>query len=286
MVEPSMIKMQNVSFDFGHLLINDTSSYPNGNYGESVIVDKGKKNLVLFYENLFQMNRKQKGEEDKDIDYDREIDEITLPKPELTLPRAMPVPKEKSLSKWEKYRKEKGLLNKKRSRMVYSEEAKDWVPRWGKGSRKKIEKEINWAIEDDGTGINPFDKQSQQKQLKKAKQEKHELKNEINREKDMKKSNSGRIEKSQQLSKKKNRKEIKSKRELKKLDEDKKNLNKRLEQVQKSTASMGQFDKKLKNEKELNKIKKKKVSTEIVLNRKSEKSRDKMIMDSLLKQKH
>ena len=47
--------------------------------------------------------------------------------------------------------------------MVYSELAKDWVPRWGKGSAKKIEEQANWAIEDDGSGINPFAKKKAEK---------------------------------------------------------------------------------------------------------------------------
>ncbi len=51
---------------------------------------------------------------------------------------------------------------------------------------------------------------------------------------------------------KKQKKALKAQKEIKKLNEDKKNLNKRLEQVQKSTRSMGNFDKKLKNKKEIN----------------------------------
>jgi hypothetical protein len=48
---------------------------------------------------------------------------------------------------------------------------------------------------------------------------------------------------------------------------------------------MGHFDKKVKNEKELNIIKKKKVDTDVLLNRKHERSRDKAIMESILNKK-
>ena len=52
------------------------------------------------------------------------------------------------MTKWEKFRQEKGLPpRKKRSRMVWDEHAKDWVPRWGAYSTKKIENKMNWVME-------------------------------------------------------------------------------------------------------------------------------------------
>jgi len=53
--------------------------------------------------------------------------------------------------------------------------------------------------------------------------------------------------------------------------------------VQKSTASLGKFDKKVKNEKEMNTIKKKKVDNDVLLNRKREKERDMSILSTILK---
>jgi hypothetical protein len=46
---------------------------------------------------------------------------------------------------------------------------------------------------------------------------------------------------------------------------------------------MGKFDRKLKNEKELNTIKKKKVDSSIMLNRKHERDRDRSILNGVLK---
>ena len=46
---------------------------------------------------------------------------------------------------------------------------------------------------------------------------------------------------------------------------------------------MGNFDKKLKNEKEINLIKKKRVSKDILTDKNKEKSRDKRILDNILK---
>ena len=83
----------------------------------------------------------------------------------------------------------------------------------------------------------------------------------------------------------KKKKKLKAEKEIKRLEQDKKNLGRRLEQIQKSTRSMGRYDKKLKNEKELNMIKKKRVDKDILQSRKKEKSRDKMIMDGILNSK-
>ena len=81
------------------------------------------------------------------------------------------------------------------------------------------------------------------------------------------------------------RKAFRAQKEIQRLNEDKKNLGKRLEQVQKSTRSMGNFDKKLKNEKEINLLKKKRVGKDILNDKSKEKSRDQRILDNILKNK-
>ena len=56
---------------------------------------------------------------------------VALPRPQLTLPRAKPVPQPKPLTKWEKFAKEKGITKKKRSKLVFDENAQDWKRRHG-----------------------------------------------------------------------------------------------------------------------------------------------------------
>lgn len=279
LTEPSA----NISIDYGHLLITDTNnltSNDNPSLTETTIRSHAEHNFKHLVRGLFTMLKDQQGEDDITRDYDKAPDEVVLPKPLLTLPRIMPVPKEKPLTKWERYKQEKGIHSRKRRRMVWSDLANDWVPRWGKGSIKKIEKDANWAMEEKETGVNPFDKQKEEQNLKKQKQEMRHLKNQINAAKA-----SGNDNIKTATMSKKARKGMKIQKEIQRLDQDKKNLNKRLEQVQKSTRSMGHFDKKVKNEKELNIIKKKKVDTDVLLNRKHERSRDKAIMESILNKK-
>lgn len=267
----------NVTIDPGHLLITSTTNFEAT---ESKMTNQAKSNYSHLIRHLFSLLKDQLGQDEEKRDYDKPQDEVQLPEPILKLPRFKPIPKQKPLTKWEKYRQEKGIQKKKRSRMVFSELTQSYVPRWGKGSIKKIEDEANWAIEDDGSGINPFDKRAAERNLKKAKQQKREMKNAINAHNAMKDKDN-----TPQPQGKKNKKFNKLNKEISNLEKDKKNLGKTLEMVQKSTRSMGHFDKKVKNEKELNMIKKKKVSQDVLLNRKRERSRDKQIMESIINNK-
>lgn len=74
-----------------------------------------------------------------------------LPAPVLRLPREKPVPEapeDKVKTRWEKFAERKGIQKRKRSRLVWDEVEKDWVPRFGLGSKKKLAKERDdWVIE-------------------------------------------------------------------------------------------------------------------------------------------
>ena len=300
--EPTPIqeKRENIFFDTRRLVIIDSNNILNSKNNEkelteTIMINKAKQNYIDFATSLFDILNKQQGEEKEDLDYDKAPDELTLPENIITLPRSLPVPIPKPPTKWEKYKMEKGITQRKRSRMVYSEEVGDWVPRWGKGSVKHIQDSMNWLMEEKEPGINPFEQKSNEKQIAKAKQMKRQIKNEEFAKNYLakKKGNSNQInnnkneengEPKQHISKKM-RKAFKAQKEIQRLNEDKKNLGKRLEQVQKSTRSMGNFDKKLKNEKEINLLKKKRVAKDILNDKSKEKSRDQRILDNILKTK-
>ena len=288
-------KRENIFFDTRRLVIIDSNNILNSKNNEkelteTIMINKAKQNYIDFASSLFDILNKQQGEDKEDLDYDKAPDELTLPEAIITLPRSLPIPIEKPLTKWEKYKKEKGITQRKRSRMVFSEEVCDWVPRWGKGSVKHIQDSMNWVMEEKEPGVNPFEQKSNEKQLAKAKQMKRQLKNEEfaknyleqKKGKNSSNNNEDNIQPKQHISKKM-RKAFKAKKEIERLNEDKKNLGKRLEQVQKSTRSMGNFDKKLKNEKEINLLKKKRVGKDILTDKNKEKSRDKRILDNILK---
>jgi regulator of ribosome biosynthesis len=79
------------------------------------------------------------GEDGEILEYTKAKWSVKLPNSTVTMPRQHPPPKQKPLTKWEKFRLEKGFTEKqKRSRMVFDEITNDWVPRFGAGSIKKI----------------------------------------------------------------------------------------------------------------------------------------------------
>ena len=289
-------KRENIFFDTRRLVIVDSNNLLNSKNNETeltetIMMNKAKQNYIDFASSLFDILNKQQGEEKEDLDYDKAPDELTLPESIIALPRSLPIPIQKPMTKWEKYKMEKGITQRKRGRMVYSEEVGDWVPRWGKGSVKHIQDSMNWVMEEKEPGVNPFEQKSNEKQIAKAKQMKKQIKNEEFAKKYLaqKKGISNNNEKNEgnninkQHISKKMRKDFKAQKEIERLNEDKKNLGKRLEQVQKSTRSMGNFDKKLKNEKEVNLLKKKRVRKDILTDKSKEKSRDKRILDNILK---
>lgn len=107
-----------------------------------------------------------------------------LPKSGIVLPREKSAPKEKPMTKWEKFRLEKGLpARQKRSRMVFDPITKDWVPRHGMGSIKKIKDKHQWLMENKPkhaeAGMDPYTYATQEKKAAKDKQKLAQLKNEV-----------------------------------------------------------------------------------------------------------
>ena len=146
----------------------------------------------------------------------------------VTLPRALPLPKPAPLTRYDKYLADKGITKKKRSRMVFDESVKDWVPRWGAHSVKHNQDKVNnWLIE---TPVNstedPFEKKALAQQLEKSKQKLREMRNQL--EASGQKLPSG-------IS------HVKEKRGKEAVYES-------LSRAQKSTASIGKFDRKVAGE--------------------------------------
>ncbi|XP_060522023.1 ribosome biogenesis regulatory protein homolog [Cylas formicarius] len=71
---------------------------------------------------------------------------VKLPVPKLRLPRMKPIPKPKPLTKWQKFAKEKGITKKKKSKLLWDEQLKKWIPTYG-FKRTRAEREKNWVME-------------------------------------------------------------------------------------------------------------------------------------------
>eukprot|EP01059_Diplonema_ambulator_P013892 TRINITY_DN24598_c0_g1_i1.p1 TRINITY_DN24598_c0_g1~~TRINITY_DN24598_c0_g1_i1.p1 ORF type:complete len:231 (+),score=69.16 TRINITY_DN24598_c0_g1_i1:51-743(+) len=69
-----------------------------------------------------------------------------LPFPSSMIPREKPPPKEKELTKWEEFKKEKGLKSRKKAKRVYDEDADEWIGTYG-AKRARHEREHTWIKE-------------------------------------------------------------------------------------------------------------------------------------------
>lgn len=177
----------NKSVDHGLLLMEDSSAFDN--LSEQEMLARTKSNLCLLYKELFDLKRQQKeqqigGEDAEILEFTKSKFSLRLPEAITVLPREKPIPKPKPLTKWEKFRLEKGLPPKaKRSRLVYDEITKEWVPRWGKGSIKQIQKKHQWLMEDkpkhEEAGVDPFTYEANLKTAEKQKQQLRQLKNQV-----------------------------------------------------------------------------------------------------------
>lgn len=158
----------------------------------------------------------------------------TLPKVQenIFLPREKPVPEAKKPTKWQKFAEMKGIKKKKQSRLVYDDETKQWVPRWGYKS-KRSQKDREWAIEMPSNVADDTDMFQKRKDAKKARSDKNEFQRLRNIAR-----NSSKAPDTSKLG-------VNPTGEGSKDD-----LNRVFHIAKKSTASLGKFDRKVKGEDE------------------------------------
>lgn len=179
----------------GNLLYEDVQSYAE--VSKEDFSRRTATNICSVYKALFEMKAKQDaqhGEDGEILEYTKSTYTMMMPASKTILPREKPAPLTEAKTKWEKFREEKGLPpRKKRSRLVYDPIQKDWVPRWGKGSIKKLAEGDNWLMHEKPkhveSGMNPFDYAKAEKRAKLEKQNLATLKNQLHKTKpgDMKK---------------------------------------------------------------------------------------------------
>ena len=108
-------------------------------------------------------------------------DVIPLPPPTTKLPREKPLPKPRPLTRWERFAKEKGIVKKKRSKMVWDEDHQRWAPRYGYG-RANNTKEAPWLIEakpGDDPSVDPFEVRAEARKERLGKQKRQEERNRL-----------------------------------------------------------------------------------------------------------
>lgn len=168
---------------------------------------------------------------------------VELPKPRIYLPREHPIRKEPELTKWEKFRRERGIKKRKRSKQDFDEDTRTWKRRYGKDKANDI---MNVPViefkEGDDPSIDPWTKALQ---TKKDRQAWNKNKQKLNLKAAAGDRLSGSIDLSTAI-------EANSKSNfLKKRGRQRKkkgHVDQAISIAQQSTVSMGKFDKKLKYE--------------------------------------
>jgi hypothetical protein len=77
----------------------------------------------------------------------RQVDAVLaeLPTPTFRLPRMRSIPESKPQTRWEKFAESKGIKKTKKSRKVWDDERKAWVPRFGYQGKQEIADD--WVLE-------------------------------------------------------------------------------------------------------------------------------------------
>eukprot|EP00452_MALV-II_sp_L67-6_P000166 gene166-39_t len=133
-------KEDNLMYDLPDLACFDITSFPKG----ADLAAVSRDNTQLLVNKLFTALPQEKT--------DTGIvgilrNHLEAPKSTFRVPREKPVPTEKAMTRWERFAQEKGIKKKKRSRLVWDEITKDWVPRWGYKSIKQIEDKATPVID-------------------------------------------------------------------------------------------------------------------------------------------
>ncbi|CAB1427576.1 unnamed protein product [Pleuronectes platessa] len=96
-----------------------------------------------------------------------------LPVPATPLPREKPPPKARPPTKWEQFAKLKGIQKKKKTNLVWDENAKDWRRRWG--HKRANDDTKDWLIEVPVTADPNEDQFAKRVKAKKERVAKNEL---------------------------------------------------------------------------------------------------------------
>uniref|UniRef100_A0A0K2U6W8 Ribosome biogenesis regulatory protein n=1 Tax=Lepeophtheirus salmonis TaxID=72036 RepID=A0A0K2U6W8_LEPSM len=242
--------------DLGNLLGFEANEIPV-NPDDDFIISRTRDNLQILINELWSLETERV--EDAIV--------VVLPPPISKIPREKPVPKEKALTKWESYAKTKGIVKKKKSRLVWEDAVREWVPRFG---YKKAQAEVKktWVMELKGNAPDsedPFEKAAEEKRERIAKNEIHRLRN-LARAKNVKIPSVREAVLPKTAARKSSAQELSRAAEL----------------AQKSTASLGKFQEKLssKVEKNVKKTPGKKRKFDALVND-TEKDRSLSILDKM-----
>eukprot|EP01064_Diplonema_japonicum_P022586 TRINITY_DN3255_c10_g1_i1.p1 TRINITY_DN3255_c10_g1~~TRINITY_DN3255_c10_g1_i1.p1 ORF type:complete len:246 (+),score=90.36 TRINITY_DN3255_c10_g1_i1:46-738(+) len=125
---------EEISMDLGNMMLLNKTHYTS--FSEDVLLQNAEKDTQLLVAELFGLPSEK-------VDGGRLA---TLPYPSTQIPREKPPPKEKDLTKWEEFKKEKGIKTRKTAKREFDEERGEWVATYG-AKRRKDDRERDWLRE-------------------------------------------------------------------------------------------------------------------------------------------
>lgn len=159
---------EEVTIDEGNLLAFDSRPVESRKINSEHLRDLTRDNAQLLFNAIWQLPTKK----DDDGVY------AMLPAPTTRIPREKPIPKEKPKTRWEKFAEVKGIAKRKKERMVYDEEAKEYRPVWGyKKARDDRDVPIIELSEQADPYEDQFEKRRKEKKERVAKNEEQRLRN-------------------------------------------------------------------------------------------------------------
>lgn len=160
-------KPDNLTYCLHNVIASDITPLPSA----AALDEFTRANVQLFVNRIFQLPM-----EDCDEGLFARLSDTAT----FQLPRVRPVPKPKQKTRWEQFAEEQGIRKRKRSRLVWDDLKKDWVPRYGYKSIKKNEEAAAGIVElksNEDPFEDKFEKRSKEKEMVKAKQKYRELRN-------------------------------------------------------------------------------------------------------------
>ncbi|ODQ45464.1 hypothetical protein PICMEDRAFT_17933 [Pichia membranifaciens NRRL Y-2026] len=134
-----------VEYDLGLLCVNDPqplehTKLTDATKREAYLKETTRDNVQLLVNQILSLPLQKKDS----------ITLVELPGPIFKLPREKSIPKPREPTRWEKFASKKGIQKKgKQAKLVYDEDTKEWVNKWGyKGANKKVDNQ--WLVEAEG----------------------------------------------------------------------------------------------------------------------------------------
>ncbi|XP_033107989.1 ribosome biogenesis regulatory protein homolog [Anneissia japonica] len=244
------------TLDLGNLLVCDSNpivGFEQRKNKNDFLTELARENTQLLFNEIWKLPAQRT----------EDVITVKLPEPVTRLPREKSIPKPKATTRWEKFAQMKGIQNKKKSRKVWDEELQKWVPRWGFQSKGDLKRD--WLLEV------PQKADPYEDQFAKKKKEKKErvAKNELQRLRNIARNS---------------KKKVPGVGATPTVDKpNKSQLTQALQMAQKSTASLGKFDKKLPKEPTQRNTGKKRKFQPVIGALNAEKDRERQILETLNK---